>query len=157
MEQTASTRQIQIVDFRIGDEEYGLPIETVQEIVRMPDITSLPLTEPWMKGVINLRGVVIPVIDLRAKFGLPHDRAYTARTRIVVVRHESRLAGLVVDTVSQVLDIPAETVTPPDGIVEGPALETIEGVARHGDTLVILLKPEKLLEHGTPPTQGDTP
>lgn len=135
--------------FKLADEEYGLDILKVKEIIGMMDITSVPRTPDFVKGVINLRGKVIPVIDLRLKFTLP-SRDYDERTCIVVVEvsHSdgSVQMGIVVDAVSEVLNIGADAVEPAPSF--GASVETayIKGMAKAEDgTVKILLDIDRVL------------
>src|SRR5215831_1044102 len=109
---SAPDPMLQVVSFKIGDEEFGLDILRVQEIIRIQELTRVPNSPNFVDGVINLRGKVIPVVALRKRFGLeqiPHDK----QTRIVVVEVNGTVLGFIVDSVSEVLRIPAETVEPP--------------------------------------------
>ncbi len=135
---------LQLVSFKLGDEEFGVDIMQVQEIIRMQNITSVPNAPDFVEGVINLRGRVIPIIDLRKRFGLEqkdHDKS----TRIIVVKVDEITVGLVVDEVSEVLRIPKETVEPPPPIVAGVESEYISGVGKLEDRLLILLDLSKTL------------
>lgn len=135
---------LQLVSFRLGGEEFGVDIMQVQEIIRMQNITAVPNAPDFVEGVINLRGRVIPIIDLRKRFGLDckeHDKA----TRIVVVKVDEITVGLVVDEVSEVLRIPADTVEPPPPIVAGVESDYIKGVGKLDDRLLILLDLSKTL------------
>src|SRR5580692_660642 len=98
-------KDIQIVGFRIGRETFGLPIAMVREIVRVPEITSVPNAPDYIEGVINLRGRIIPVVDLRKRFGEKVIES-SKRNRIVVVELESRCIGLIVNSASEVIKIP---------------------------------------------------
>ena len=140
---TADTKIIQLVTFRLGEEEYGVDILKVHEINRMMDITSVPNAPNCIEGVINLRGKVIPVINLRRKFGLPHKQA-DARSKIVVVDIGTS-AGMIVDSVSEVLRISSDIVEPPPLMTTGVNSEYIRGVGKLKDRLLILLDIEKLL------------
>src|SRR5579872_5310135 len=100
---------VQIVSFRLGNEEYGVDISQVQEIIRMVEITHVPRAPRFMEGVINLRGQLIPIIDLRTRFGMPRIEA-TKDTRIIVTEIGSKRVGIVVDSVSEVINIPIENV-----------------------------------------------
>ena len=133
----------QLVTFRLGDEEYGVDILKVHEIDRMMDITEVPNAPPSIEGVINLRGKVIPVINLRKKFNLP-DREADGRTKIVVVDIGTS-AGMIVDSVSEVLRISSDIVEPPPPMTAGVSSEYIRGVGKLKDRLLILLDIEKLL------------
>ena len=135
---------LQLVSFKIGGEEFAVDIMQVQEIIRMQNITSVPNAPDFVEGVINLRGRVIPIIDLRKRFGMEekeHDKA----TRIIVVKVEDITVGLVVDEVSEVLRIPKDTVEPPPPIVAGVESEYIKGVGKLQDRLLILLDLSKTL------------
>src|SRR6516162_10667747 len=101
-----SNRELQIVGFRVGNETYGVPITALHEIVRVPDITAVPDAPEFMEGVINLRGKIVSVIDLRKRFGEKQASSHR-RNRILVVEHQGRLCGLIVDSASEVLKVPA--------------------------------------------------
>jgi len=137
---------IQLVGFCLGDEEYGFEIQRVQEINRIVEITRVPRTPDFVMGVINLRGKVIPVINLRQRFGLISKEA-DKDTRIVVVEIQNKILGIMVDAVSEVLRIPASTIEPPPDIVTGVDAEYIEGIAKLPERLLILLDLDKILSH----------
>jgi len=148
----------QFVLFRLGTEEYGLPIEHVQSIIRYEQSTPVPHAPSGVEGVINLRGQVIPVIDLSMRLlGVPFSG--TATSRIVVAEGISGLVGLAVDSASEVVSIPLAEIRPaPGAALSSDTAEAFEGVANHGDRLVILLDAEKALprpEFMTPVTQED--
>jgi purine-binding chemotaxis protein CheW len=134
----------QLISFEVGDEEYGLEILRVKEVIRIREITRLPKAPRFVKGIINLRGDVIPIIDLRDRFGLEHAE-YTAMTRVIVVDVENKLVGMVVDAASQVVRIPVDQIDPPPPIVGGLSAEYIKGVGKLDDRLVILLNIERIL------------
>ncbi len=135
---------LQLVTFRLGNEEFSLDILRVQEIIRHMDLTRVPRTPEFVEGVINLRGRVIPVLDLRKRFGLPADER-TNDTRIIVVDVDDRTVGLKVDAVSEVLRLPSDTVEPPPAIVTGTESEYIKGVGKLDGRLLILLDVAKIL------------
>ncbi|OIN99041.1 MAG: chemotaxis protein CheW [Desulfovibrionaceae bacterium CG1_02_65_16] len=135
---------LQLVTFKVAEEEFGLEILKVQEIIRTMEITKVPRSPEFVEGVINLRGKVIPIIDLRRRFGL-ETRAHDQQTRIVVIELGIMVVGFVVDSVSEVLRIPAATVEPPPAIVSGIDSEYISGVGKLPDRLLILLDLDKLL------------
>ncbi len=146
---------LQLVSFKLGNEEYAVDILKVQEINRMVEITSIPNVPYYVEGVINLRGKVIPVINLRKKFGL-ESKKNDAHSRIMVV-DVGATVGLIVDSVSEVLRLSSETVEPPPPLTSGSGSEYIKGVGKLEDRLLILLDIEKflsgnggqiLLEHG---------
>ena len=138
MEHAVAGAEMQLVVFELGDESYGVDISRVQDINRMQEITEIPHAPESVVGVINLRGRVIPVIDLRKRFGLP-DAVHTKDTRIVVVHLEGNLIGVIVDAVSQVLRIPADIVEPPSPVLAGVDSRYLRGIAKLDDRLVILL------------------
>jgi purine-binding chemotaxis protein CheW len=135
---------LQLVTFNIANEEFGVDILKVQEIIRTMEITRVPRAPAFVQGVINLRGKVIPIIDLRGRFGM-ESRKHDSQTRIVVVELNQVIVGFVVDSVSEVLRIPADTVVPPPSIVSGVDSEYISGVGKLDDRLLILIDLEKLL------------
>ena len=135
---------IQLVTFSIGEEEFGVDILKVQEIIRIMEITKVPKAPQFVEGVINLRGNVIPVIDLRKRFGL-ETRDHDSQTRIIVIEINKMIVGFVVDSVSEVLRIPQNTVEPPPPVVSGLESEYISGVGKLEDRLLIMLDLDRLL------------
>ena len=136
---------LQLVTFNIAEEEFGVDILSVQEIIRLMQITTVPRAPTCIEGVINLRGKVIPVIDMRKRFNLPAiDR--DSRTRIIVMEFGSKIVGFLVDAVSEVLRIPASTVESAPAVVSGVGSEYIKGVGKLDDRLLILLDLDSLLE-----------
>jgi purine-binding chemotaxis protein CheW len=141
----ASSDELQLVSFNIGTEEFGVDILKVQEINRMVEITRVPQAPHYVEGVINLRGKVIPIVDLRKRFNLElkeHDK----NTRIVVVDIGGNIMGMIVDSVSEVLRLPANTIEPPPEIVTGVNSEYIKGVAKLDDRLLIFLDLSKVID-----------
>ena len=134
----------QLISFIVGEEEYGLGILKVKEVIRIREITRIPKAPTFVKGIINLRGDVIPIIDLREKFGL-NQKEYTSMTRVIVVEVEGKLIGMVVDAVSQVIRVPSDQIEPPPPVVGGLSEEYIKGVGKIGERLIILLNIEKIL------------
>ena len=130
--------------FRLADEHYGLGIQYVIEIISIQKITDVPDLPDFVKGVINLRGQVIPVMDLRLRFGL-EPRAYDDRTCVIITRMDDSPVGLVVDTVNEVRDIPPQNVTAPPAIKKGAAARFIQGFGRIDDHVEILLDVRQLL------------
>lgn len=135
---------LQLVTFGIGEEEFGIDILKVQEIIRTMAITKVPNSPPYVEGVINLRGKVIPVIDLRNRFNMEY-RSHDNHTRIIVIELHKMVIGFVVDGVSEVLRIQSNTVEPPPAIVGGIDSEYIKGVGKLKNRLLILLDLEKLI------------
>jgi purine-binding chemotaxis protein CheW len=141
---TQENELLQLVTFAIGEEEFGIDILRVQEIIRTMDITKVPNSPPAVEGVINLRGKVIPVIDLRKRFSM-ESRPHDSQTRIVVIAIHGMIIGFVVDGVSEVLRIQSNTVEPPPPVVCGIESEYIKGVGKLGERLLILLDLDKLI------------
>ena len=137
---------LQLVTFNIAEEEFGVDILSVQEIIRLMQITTVPRAPACIEGVINLRGKVIPVIDMRKRFNLPAVER-DSHTRIIVMEFgSSKIVGFLVDAVSEVLRIPANTVEPAPAVVSGVGSEYIKGVGKLDDRLLILLDLDRLLE-----------
>jgi purine-binding chemotaxis protein CheW len=133
-----SGQTMQVVSFALGSEEYGVDIAQVQEINRMVTITHVPRAPHFMEGVINLRGQLIPIIDLRTRFGMPRAE-HTKNTRIVVTEIGTKRVGMVVDSVSEVLRIPVEQIEDAPDMISGVDTEYIRGVGKLGDRLIIML------------------
>jgi purine-binding chemotaxis protein CheW len=131
----------QLVVFRIEKSEYALPVGNVGEILRMVAIAPVPEAPEWLAGVINLRGKVIPVIDLRTRLGLP-AQPVGLNTPIIVAEHEGQMVGLVADSVAELLTVPLDAVEPPDARV-GTA-NAVEAVARSGERLILILGLERV-------------
>jgi purine-binding chemotaxis protein CheW len=137
-------RELHIVGFRIGHETYGVPITSLHEIVRVPEITGVPDAPDCVEGVINLRGKIVSVIDLRKRLG-ESNVARTRNTRILVVEHRGRLCGLIVDSASDVIKIPVADVEPsPTEFVEG-GLNCVTGLGKYQGRLIVLLDVERVL------------
>ena len=137
-EKHLSGELIQVVSFHLGNEEYGVDISQVQEIIRMVEITHVPRAPHFMEGVINLRGQLIPIIDLRTRFSMQRAE-HTKSTRIVVTEIGSKRVGIVVDSVSEVLNIPLEQVEGAPDMIAGVGTEYIQGVGKVNDRIFILL------------------
>ncbi len=135
---------LQLVSFKIGEEEFGVDILKVQEINRVVQITQLPNAPDFIEGVMNLRGRVVPIVNLRKRFGLP-AKEYDKNTRIIVVDLNGKTVGFIVDSVSEVLRVSKSVVEPPPDLVSGIDSEYITGIAKLDDRLLILLDLEKIL------------
>ena len=136
--------QSKFLTFVLGPESYGIDIQHVREIIGIQHITVIPDVPPWVKGVINLRGKVIPVMDVRARFNL-EERAYDGRTCIIVINVNDWWVGLVVDTVSEVLDIPADQIEKPPAVLSSGTEHFIEGLGKVDDKVRLLLDAPRLL------------
>lgn len=135
---------LQLVTFNLGNEEYAVDILKVQEINRMKEITRVPNSPNYVEGVINLRGKVIPVVNLRNRFGLM-DKENDEHSRIMIMDIQGITMGLVVDAVSEVLRIPLETVEPTPPMASNISTEFIKGIAKLDERLIILLDMDRLL------------
>jgi purine-binding chemotaxis protein CheW len=140
-------KELQVVGFRIGRETFGLPISIVREIVRVPEITSVPNAPDYIEGVINLRGRIIPIVDLRKRFG---DTTFepNKKNRIVVVELETRGIGLIVNSASEVLRIPPSDIEEPHNVFKEGEVSYITGVGKLNGRLVILLDLSRILQPG---------
>lgn len=134
----------QLVVFDLADEVYGVEINTVREIIRMQAVTSVPDAPEFIEGVMNLRGSVIPIVDLRKRFGLPAGEM-TADTRVVVVDISGQGIGVIVDAVTEVLRITESSIEPASSVVTTEDSYYIQGIAKLTDRLLILLDIEKAL------------
>lgn len=135
---------MQLVSFRLSQEEYGIEITKVQEIILMGEITRVPQTPEYIKGLINLRSTVIPIVDLRLRFGLAQEPT-TDETRIMVVNVAGKIIGIIVDAVSEVLRIGKEQIAPPPPTVAGLGREYLTGLVKLEKRLLILLDIDKIL------------
>jgi purine-binding chemotaxis protein CheW len=140
-------KELQVVGFRIGRETFGLPIAMVREIVRVPEITSVPNAPDYVEGVINLRGRIIPIVDLRKRFG---QRSFepNKKNRIIVVELGTRAFGLIVNSASEVLRIPPSEIEEPHNVFQEGELDYVTGVGKLNGRLVILLDVNRILQRG---------
>lgn len=135
---------IQLVSFSLDNEEYGVDVLKVREIIRMPNITRVPNTPHYVEGVINLRGKVIPIINMRRRFGLI-EIEYDKQTRIMVMDVEGELMGFIVDAVSEVIRISSSEIQPSPAVVtSGIDQECIAGVINQTERLLVLLDLQKM-------------
>ena len=140
-------KDIQIVGLRIGRETYGIPIALVREIMRVPNITAVPNAQKYVEGVINLRGKIISVMDLRKRFG-ESNVENNKKNRIVVVEFQGRTVGLVVNSASEVVRLSASEIAPPSSVFIDGEVDYVTGVAKLGERLIILLDLSKVLRSG---------
>ena len=134
--------------FQVGRETYGVPITSLHEIVRVPEITVVPDAPVYLEGVINLRGKIVSVMDLRKRFG-EKQVALTKQNRILVVEHSGKLAGLIVDSASEVLKIPSADVEAAPSVFQEGGLNCVSGLGKVNGRLVVLLDMNKLLAPGS--------
>lgn len=144
----------QIVSFRLADEEYGVEIMKAQEIIMIPQITRMPEVPDYICGLINLRGSVIPIIDIRKRFGLP-AKENDEQARIIVVNVRNKTIGMVVDAVTEVLRISNSQIEPPPSGGAGIDHEYIRGIVKRDDKLIILLRIDEVLTAGALTTLKD--
>jgi purine-binding chemotaxis protein CheW len=137
-------RELHIVGFQVGRETYGVPITSLHEIVRVPEITAVPDAPEYLEGVINLRGKIVSVMDLRKRFGI-RQAALKKGNRILVVEHSGKLAGLIVDSASEVVKIPSTDVEVPPAVFQEGGLNCVTGLGKVGERLIVLLDMSKLL------------
>lgn len=140
------TRELHIVGFQVGRETYGVPIASLHEIVRVTEITAVPDSPEYIEGVINLRGKIVSVVDLRKRFGVKQVNN-SKKNRILVVESHGRLTGLIVDAASDVLKIPAEDVEPAPAVFQEGGLNCVTGLGKYKQRLIVLLDMSKLLQH----------
>lgn len=140
-------RELHIVGFQVGRETYGVPITSLHEIVRVPEITAVPDAPEFMEGVINLRGKIVSVIDLRKRLG-EKKVTQSRRNRILVVEHNGRLSGLIVDSASEVLKIPASDVEASPAALQEGGLNCVTGLGKYKGRLIVLLDMTRLLDLG---------
>jgi purine-binding chemotaxis protein CheW len=138
------SRETHIVGFRVGRETYGVPINVLHEIVRVPEITAVPDAPDYLEGVINLRGKIVSVVDLRKRFG-QSSTVLDRRNRILVVEHRGRLAGMIVDSASEVLKIPESDIEAAPTMMQEGGLDCVTGLAKYQGRLIILLDIDKVL------------
>ncbi|WP_404809818.1 chemotaxis protein CheW [Mesobacillus jeotgali] len=136
---------LKVIVFQLNDKEYGVPVSQVKSIEKIMHITRVPHTNPFVKGVMNLRGVVTPLLDLRVRFGI-EEQAYNESTRVIIVSVEDKEVGLIVDGANDVIDIPTSLIEPPPEVVGIAAEGFIDGVANLDKRLLILIDLNKILE-----------
>lgn len=136
---------IQLVSFMLADEEYGVEVLKVREIIRMPTITKMPNTPQHVEGIINLRGKVIPIISMRKRFGLMESEN-SGHTRIIIMDVVGTLTGFIVDAVSEVIRIHSSEIQPPPTMIMsgGIGREFITGVFNHAERLLIIMDVDRM-------------
>lgn len=130
--------ELKVIVFALGNEEYGIEVDKVRTIERMGPITRVPKTPVFIKGVINLRGVVIPVIDLRGRFGLPETEP-TENSRIIIVAVNELEVGFIVDSANDVIDINTDSIDSPPEVVGGIKAKYLRGVAMLGEERLLIM------------------
>lgn len=145
-----TTDDNQFLTFNLGEELYGVDILRVQEIKGYTSVTKIPNTPPHIKGVLNLRGTIVPIVELRTKFGMP-TIDYTAFTVIIVIVVRDKVMGLVVDAVSDVLNIDKKNIQSPPQFGVKVDVSFLNGIGKSGDKLVALLDIDRMLSEGDGP------
>ncbi|MBF0508428.1 MAG: chemotaxis protein CheW [Deltaproteobacteria bacterium] len=138
----------QLVTFKIAQEEFGVDILKVREIIRLPQITLVPNSPDFFKGIINLRGKIIPVVDLITQLNMPVTAPVDSKkSKILIIEIDNRISGFIVDSVTAVLKIPADSVEPPPEIVVARlGSEYVEGVSEHGGRFISILNFNAVLQ-----------
>ncbi|MBM7692243.1 purine-binding chemotaxis protein CheW [Peribacillus deserti] len=153
----STASELKVIIFQLIDKEYALPVSEVRSIEKLQHITRVPKTPGFVKGVLNLRGVVTPIIDLRLRFGL-EQQTYSESTRIIIAAAQDIEVGLIVDAANDVLDIQADSIEPQPEVAGSIDEEYIEGVVKIDKRLLILLNLEKVLNpeelNGLPGREG---
>ncbi|MFC4320160.1 chemotaxis protein CheW [Litchfieldia salsa] len=134
-----------VIVFELDNEEYVIPVEKVRSIEKHQKITRVPRTKNFVQGVINLRGVITPIIDLRKLFEMD-ERPYSEHTRIIIIAHEDYEVGLIVDAANDVMDIPLFSIEPQPDVVGSLKVDYIDGVSMVEERLLILLNLEQVLQ-----------
>ncbi len=144
-EVTETVEDLKLIVFQLVDKEYVIPVNQVRSIEKLQHITRVPSTASYVKGVINLRGVVTPIIDLRSRFELP-SKEPTESTRVIIAGVEDKEVGLIVDAANDVLDVTREAIEPSPEVVGVVEAEYIGGVVKKNRRLLILLHLDKILQ-----------
>ncbi|MGG3889087.1 chemotaxis protein CheW [Metabacillus fastidiosus] len=139
-----TTTDVKVIVFQLKDEEYGIPVYHVRSIEKIEHITRVPKTAPFIKGVVNMRGVVTPIVELRKRFQI-EEVEYTESTRIIIVSVKDIDVGLIVDSANDVIDIERDLIEPPPEVVDTIEAEYIKGVAKVGRRLIMMIDLETVL------------
>lgn len=137
---------IQLIIFCAGNEEFGVKIDSVREIIKIGTITPIPDSPPFIKGIINVRGEIVTAVDIKSRFSLP-DNKNTGSKHIIVTKQEDSLFGLIVDEVIEILRIMKKDINPPPSLITGINDKYISGVITHHDRLIIILDLNLVLSH----------
>ncbi|MBZ5749893.1 chemotaxis protein CheW [Metabacillus rhizolycopersici] len=139
------SEDMKVIVFQLENEEYGIPVQQVRSIERVQHITRVPRTAPFIKGVINLRGVITPIIDLRIRLGLA-ELSVNESTRIIIVSNEDMDVGFIVDAANDVIDLGEDTIEPAPDVVGSVQAEYIKGVAKVEKRLIVMIDLEEVLK-----------
>jgi purine-binding chemotaxis protein CheW len=156
-DRTVSKEESQLVTFLLKDEEFGFDIMSVQEIIRLPKMAKVPRTPSYVEGIANLRGVVLPIIDMRTRFGMERTEE-TDRTRVLVVDIAGVKTGLRVDRVKQVTRVLRSDVDPPPPAIRGTTADYLEGVVKldNGQRIIMALNAAQVCQIGATHRNGDS-
>src|SRR3990170_2202855 len=138
------SKVLQMVGFKVDREFFGVPIEKVKEIVRVPEITHVPDTPEFVEGVINLRGKIVPVVDMRKRLGAK-STGHSRTSRVLILDMEKGVVGLIVDSASEILKISDEAIEPPPELVSSIGGDYITGVGKLNDKLIVMLDLKRLM------------
>ncbi|GBD96854.1 MAG TPA: chemotaxis protein CheW [Nitrospirae bacterium] len=141
----AADNILPLISFKLGNEEYAVDIIKVHEINRIPEIATVPNSEDYIEGVVNLRGKIIPVVNLRKKFGMP-EWDTDDRSRIIIMDLQGIMMGILVDSVAEVLRIPPDIMEPAPEIASSISKKFIKGIAQLDERLAILIDIDRLME-----------
>lgn len=141
----AESRAVEYLCFRVGTEFYAVPISEIKEIIKPRELTEVPRSPSFVKGILSLRGVIIPVFDMRERLHF-EPAVHDSRSRIVVVRKGEELCGILVDEVLQVLHFEEKDIEPPPSVLDGLDREFVSGIGRHDARVIILLCLENILD-----------
>lgn len=140
-----SGRELQLVVFNLQEEDFAVDIRQVKEVLKLPQVTHVPHTAEYIEGVINLRGEVIAVINLKKRFAVPGEDRESESRRVIIVEVEGTQVGLLVDSVAEVIMLPLEAIQRPSSIIAGTKSQFLEGVGNYNDRLLIILKLDTIL------------
>jgi purine-binding chemotaxis protein CheW len=146
-QEEAGTEALELLCFRVAHEEYALSIMDIKEIIKPREVTEVPRVPSFVRGILSLRGIIIPIFDMRVRLGLTGSPK-SERERIVVVKRQNGFCGILVDEVVQVVRIPQDGVEPPPVVLEGIDRDFVQGIGRVGGRMLILLDMEKVLDVG---------
>lgn len=135
---------VQLAVFMLEDQPFAIDIMKIKQIIRPLKITRMPKSPAFMEGVINLRGVVIPVIDMRKRFGMP-SRAGEKETKVIIASVERKIVGIIVDDVTEVIPVPRTEIQPPPRVIKGVESNYLHGVCRHRDEILMILNLDEIL------------
>lgn len=141
---STTKQELKVIVFQLKDEEYAIEVDYIQSIERMQHVTRIPRTYPFVTGVMNLRGVITPIINLRKRFGI-EEKEFDEATRILVISKDQLEIGIIVDGANDVIDIPVEKIEPPPEVIGGVEADYLRGVVKLDKRLFTLLNLEKVI------------